>query len=104
MSVKLIKLIEAKGGIRCILKYLQYLTLKCQVKDRPFHTELGCLYVQYISRELNKKFKAENEEIDFEKAKGNEKIQDLRDCLRNFLYSSSLYEPTSILALLEDKE
>jgi len=31
MSDKLLKMIQAKGGTRCSLKYMEYLTLKCNV-------------------------------------------------------------------------
>ena len=54
MSDSLLKLIHQKGNIRCSLRYLDYLTIKCNVKERRLHTELGCLYVQYITRLLNK--------------------------------------------------
>ena len=45
MSDKLIKMIKEKGGIKCCLKYLEYLTLKCNIKDKRLHSELGCLYI-----------------------------------------------------------
>lgn len=61
MSDSLLKLIHQKGNIRCSLRYLDYLTIKCNVKERRLHTELGCLYVQYISRLLNK-YKVEGSE------------------------------------------
>lgn len=44
-SVSLLTMIQSKGNIRCSLKYLEYLTIKCNVKDRRLHTELGCLYI-----------------------------------------------------------
>ena len=45
MSDKLLTMIQSNGNIRCSLKYLEYLTLKCNVKERRLHTELGCLYI-----------------------------------------------------------
>jgi hypothetical protein len=54
MSDKLLKMIQSKGNIRCSLKYLEYLTLKCSVDESRLHTELGCIYVQYIERLLRK--------------------------------------------------
>ena len=54
MSDKLLKMIQSKGNIKCCLKYLEYLTLRCRVKQKRLHTELGCLYIQYIHRQLRK--------------------------------------------------
>lgn len=47
-SDKVLRYIKEQGGPKACLKYLEYLTLECGVLDRPIHTELACLYVQYI--------------------------------------------------------
>jgi hypothetical protein len=36
------------------MKYLEYLVLDCGVVDAPIHTELGCLYVDFIKLILAK--------------------------------------------------
>ena len=43
-----------KGNVKCCLKYLEYLTLKCNVPKRHLHTELGCLYIRYINKLIKK--------------------------------------------------
>jgi hypothetical protein len=48
-SDKVLRYIKDHGGPKACLKYLEYLTLECGVSDHPIHTELGCLYVQYIN-------------------------------------------------------
>jgi hypothetical protein len=52
-SERLLREIKEKGGLKACLKYLEYLTLECKVNDRMIHTELACLYVQYINSSLN---------------------------------------------------
>ena len=124
MSDSLLKLIHQKGNIRCSLRYLDYLTIKCNVKERRLHTELGCLYVQYITRLLNK-YKVESSQkeeapepekpkedgeakqlensdkvncpYNLEEARSDQFLIDLRNRLRVFLSTSLLYEPNSIL-------
>ena len=144
MSDKLLTMIQSKGNIRCSLKYLEYLTLKCNVKERRLHTELGCLYIQYIQRLLKQFKKDENapaievksaadsdgsteiqkddaEEkpadapaaavevpspypplpYDLEAARRDVLLTSLRDRLRIFLSTSTLYESISILQFLK---
>jgi hypothetical protein len=43
ISEKLLKMMQTKGGTRCSLKYMDYLTLKCNVQDRMLHTRYGTL-------------------------------------------------------------
>lgn len=59
ISDKLLKTIQTKGGTRCSLIYLEYLTLKCNVDNRLLHTRYGSLLVQYIHSILRKKFPLE---------------------------------------------
>ena len=47
-SERLLRVIKDKGGLRACLKYLEYLTMDCKIDDEVIHTELACLYVQYI--------------------------------------------------------
>lgn len=51
-SERLLHQIKEKGGLRACLKYLEYLTIELKVEDRAIHTELACLYVQYINSQL----------------------------------------------------
>ena len=46
-SSKVFEYLKQYGAKTC-LKYLEYLALECDVKDPPIHTELACLYVDYI--------------------------------------------------------
>lgn len=100
-SDKLLKMIQAKGGIRCSLKYMEYLTLSCNVQERRLHTSLGCLYVQQISSRLQKKFplpdaSAESNQFDFEQARTDTILVDLRNRLRTFLSQSNLYDNKTV--------
>ena len=76
------------------------------MKERKLHTELGCLYVQYINRILNKKYKKEDSEgaeevnFDVEAALKDENIIDLRNRLRDFLSTSTTYDPNTILPFI----
>lgn len=42
------------GSVTCVLNYLEYLTMKCNVQDKKLHTELGCLFVHYIQMIVNR--------------------------------------------------
>jgi len=55
-SERLLREIKDKGGLKACLKYLEYITIDCKVSDRMIHTELACLYVQYINSSLNMHF------------------------------------------------
>jgi hypothetical protein len=46
-SAKVFEFLKQYGPKTC-LKYLEYLALDCGVKDVPIHTELACLYVDFI--------------------------------------------------------
>lgn len=56
MSDKLLKTIHSKGGIRSLLKYLEFLTLKCKVEDQRLHTKYVVNLIQLINSILDKKF------------------------------------------------
>lgn len=47
-SEKVLKFVKELGGLKSILKWLEYLTMEAKVIDGVIHSELGCLYVQYI--------------------------------------------------------
>lgn len=53
-SAELLKKIQMHGSVTCVLNYLEYLTMKCNVQDRKLHTELGCLFVHYIQMIVNR--------------------------------------------------
>ena len=48
MSDSLINYINSEGNAKCLIRYLEYLTLKCNVTSKDLHTELGCLYIRCI--------------------------------------------------------
>ena len=98
MSTKLLNMIHEKGNIRQSLKYFDYLTLVCKVKDRKIHTELGCQYIQNINNLLKRYPKQHPSQTsidttdrkpelnyDFVEAKKDKSIMDLRNRLRLFL-------------------
>jgi hypothetical protein len=41
ISEKLLRLMQTKGGTRSSLKYMEYLTIKCNVPDRMLHLKYG---------------------------------------------------------------
>lgn len=67
-SKKLLQMIQQKGRNWCLLKYLEYITLKCNLQDSIYHTELGQLYIQQISKVFkkykNKEVKAEDKDTE----------------------------------------
>ena len=116
MSTKLLKMIHEKGNIRCSLKYFEYLTLKCKVKERKIHTELGCQYIQNVLNLLkryqkkdaktdkSKKDKSEQKlelQYDLVEAKKDKSMVDLRNRLRLFLSNSLFYEPITIYEFMK---
>ena len=98
MSNNLIQRFYTSGGVRNTLKYLEYLTLKCNVPRRELHRELGCLFVRYI----NKKVKTKGKEYD--EVKDDEEIAGIKDRLRGFLLYSILYEPLEIEKTMDQSE
>ena len=52
-SEQVLRHLKDHGGLRACLKYLEYLTIECAITDPVIHTELACLYVQYINSNLN---------------------------------------------------
>lgn len=118
-SEKLLKMIQTKGGVRCVLKYMDYLTLYCNVKDPMLHTRYGTLQIQFIRSILAKKYPADASQpedqgeepesadssqavkFNFEAASADSSLIELRNKLRNFLISSNFYELTSIEYFLQ---
>ena len=117
MSTNLLKLIHEKGNIACSLRYFDYLTLRCKVKDKKIHTELGFQYIQNIinllkrfpklseadSQTSKKAISDKNLDIiyDLNEAKKNKSMIELRNKLRIFLSNSLYYEPKSIFKYME---
>ena len=62
MSERILKEIKEKGGLKACLKYLEYLTVDMKVQDTAIHTELACLYVQYITSILRQYYVRGSEE------------------------------------------
>lgn len=82
-SDKILRHIKDNGGPKACIKYLEYLTLECGIAERPIHTELACLYVQYINSILHKNYLVEEGKdaegnplfrIDVEQADNDENI------------------------------
>ena len=72
------------------MRYLEYLTVKCNVPDKNLHTDLGCIYVRCVAKLIKKST------MNYEELKNNEKIADLKMKLREFLSQSLLYEALEI--------
>ncbi len=49
---RVLREVKARGGVRGCMRYMEYLTMECGGKDERVHTELACLYVQYINSTL----------------------------------------------------
>ena len=88
------------GSVSCVLRYLEYLTLVCNVQEEKLHTELGCLFVRYITMIV----KNSSSQVDVEKLKRDKNVNDLRARLRMFLTKSVLYEPLEIERLIVPAE
>lgn len=99
-SHELLKKIQVNGSVSCVLRYLEYLTLVCNVQDEKLHTELGCLFVRYIAMIV----KNSGSQVEVEKLKRDRNINDLRERLRKFLTKSVLYEPLEIERLIVPAE
>jgi len=96
-SEELLKKIQQNGSVTCVLYYLEYLTLKCNIQEKKLHTELACLFVHYISLIVGKA----GPHPDLEKLKREDKtVKDLRQRLRLFLTKSVLYEPMEVERLV----
>lgn len=91
MSNSLIDYFNMEGGSKCLLRYLEYLTIKCNVSSKQLHTELGCLYVRCIVS-LVKKL----DDKSMEAVKKIDQIQTLKNKLREFLFKSMLYKAVEI--------
>ena len=48
-SEKVLRHIKAAGGARACFRYLEYLTLECEITDGAIHTELACVIVEQIN-------------------------------------------------------
>lgn len=73
-SPDLLKKIQMTGSVTCVLYYLEYLTLDCNVLEKRLHTELGCLFVRYISMIV----KNEGAQANVDKLRHNSTINDLK--------------------------
>jgi len=59
-STELLHFIK-KGGYKAVIEYLECLCFEYKLKEKLFHTELGCLYAQSISEHL-KNYRSTSEE------------------------------------------
>lgn len=65
--MRLLREVKDKGGARACLRYLEYLTIECKVEDPTIHTELACLYVEYVKSSLQQ-YEGEGGKIECAKA------------------------------------
>lgn len=56
-----------------------------------YHTELGCYYTQFISKNLQRFRKDTAAELDLAKVEASRTIQDLKKRMKLFLERSDLY-------------
>lgn len=55
-SERVLRELKERGGLKACLRYLEYLTFDMKVDSISIHTELACLYVQYIASLLRQYF------------------------------------------------
>ena len=77
--------IKNHGRLNALIPHLEYLTMQCNFKDRKYHTELGCLYVDLMKREKAAK----------------RDVESLRKKLVQFLMVSDLYSAKTIIHTIE---
>jgi hypothetical protein len=111
-SERLLREIKQHGGLKACLKYLEYLCLECRLSDRLIHTELACLYVQYLNTALTQYTMPNPEEgentrhlqmvVDVDRADTDKIILELRRKLMVFFEQSDLCEASVVLELMPE--
>ena len=77
MSVQVLQTIKEFGGLKACMRYLEYLVIESKVQEESVHTELVCLYIQYIQTALISYRTTENR-LDISQADNDRSITDLR--------------------------
>ena len=66
------------------------------------HTELGCLYVEYTQKQLQRFRNSQTAELDLERVEASKSVQVFKKPMMTFLEKSDLYIAHQILELLPD--
>ena len=72
----------------CILKYFEYLALKCKVEDAAVHNQLGNMYLQFIAKSIDND---QNSSLVDDSVILNRNVDGLRKQLCEFLLRSKMY-------------
>jgi len=48
-SNAILTFLKQHGKFKAVVSYMEYLTIQCKLKEKKFHTELACLYIDGIN-------------------------------------------------------
>jgi len=89
-------------GPKVVISYLEYLVKEAKNQDGRVHTELVCIYVQVIIKNLDKYFTNKDDPASLDKVRANqdEIIFKFRKSLNEMLKISKVYDAREILSLI----